>query len=153
VVVAVVAVDVVQMAVDQVIDVVAVRHRLVAAAGTVLVLLGVVAAAVLRRAAGRVLLAYFELVLLDAGLADVVQVAVVQVVHVVLVVHGGVAAAGTVLVTVVGVGGHGQYSFLRGMGWAGVQLGGVGQGIIEQIGNVPIGQGIKQVRPLAAAPD
>jgi hypothetical protein len=55
VVVAVVAVRVVQVAVHQVIDVVAVRHGLVAAARAVLVALVVLAAGVLRRAgrAGR----------------------------------------------------------------------------------------------------
>jgi hypothetical protein len=103
VVVAVITVRVVQMAFDQVIDVVAVRDSFVAAAGAVLVFLVVLAAIVLRGALGWVRGIDRELMLLDAAFADVVQVAVVQVVHVVFVANGGVAAAGAVLVRVVGM--------------------------------------------------
>jgi hypothetical protein len=78
VVVAVVAVGVVQMPLDQVIDVVAVRHRLVAAARPVLVLLVVPAAVVARRAGRRVGRADFQAVLLDGAGGHVVQVATVR---------------------------------------------------------------------------
>jgi hypothetical protein len=101
VVVAVVAVRVVQVAADEVIGVVAVGHGLVAAAGAVLVGLVVAVAGVGRRAGGRVGGADRQAVLLDAAAVGVVQVAVVQVIDVVFVLDGGVAAAGAVLVVVV----------------------------------------------------
>ena len=58
VVIAVVAMRMVQVAVDQVIDVVAVRHRFVAAFRPVSVVLGMAAACMLRRALGRVACIY-----------------------------------------------------------------------------------------------
>jgi hypothetical protein len=103
VVIAVIAVRVVQVAFDQVIDVVAVRNGFVAAARAVLVFLVVLAAIVLRSALGWVAGIDRELMLLDAAFGHVVQVAVVQVVHVAFVTDGGVAAAGAVLVCVVGM--------------------------------------------------
>jgi hypothetical protein len=101
VVVAVVAVRVVQVAVDQVVGVVAVRHRFVAAAGTVAVALVVTAAGVLRGAIGRVGRADLDRMALDAAFAHVVQVAVVQVIDVVAVLDGGVAAGWAMLVVVI----------------------------------------------------
>jgi len=80
VVVAVVAVRVVQVAADEVIDVVAVRHRLVPAALAVDVA-DLVAAAVVRRGTrGRVRGVDRQHVLVDVVAVRVVQVAVVQVV-------------------------------------------------------------------------
>jgi hypothetical protein len=77
-------------------------------------------------------------VLLDAGLAHVVQVAVVQVIDVAVVPDGFVAAIGAVLVLVVFVmDAHSSISFVRGHGHC-LQLGGVCQGVLKQIGNVPI---------------
>jgi hypothetical protein len=77
VVVAVVAVDVVQMAVHQVVHVVAVRDRLMATARAVPVPFGVPAAIVGRGAARRVRAGDRQVVLLDAVRRHVVQVAVV----------------------------------------------------------------------------
>src|SRR5947209_3035130 len=54
VIVAVIAVRMVQVTLDEVVRVIAVRDRFVAAAGAVRVVLGVGAAVVLRRAAGRI---------------------------------------------------------------------------------------------------
>ncbi len=101
VVVAVVAVRMVQVAVDEVIDVVAIRDGFVAAAGAVNVLLVVAAAGMLGRARGRVAGVDREGVVVDMVAVHVVQVAVVQVVGVALVLHGGVAAARAMLVAVV----------------------------------------------------
>ena len=103
VVVAVGTVRVVQVAAHQVVHVVAVRHRLVAALRPVLVVLRMVGAGMLRRALHGVRrgLLKVALVVLLAVLA--VQVALVQVVHMVTMLHGGVAAAVGVLVIVRGV--------------------------------------------------
>ena len=100
VVVAVVAVGVVQVAIDQVIDVVAVRHRFVAAAGAVAVALGVLAAVVAGRAGRGVGAPDRQGVLLDRAAVLVVQVAVVQVVGVAVVLDGRVAAVRPVLMGV-----------------------------------------------------
>jgi hypothetical protein len=101
VVVAVVAVRVVEVAVDEVIGVVTVRQSLMAAAGAVGVVLGVAGTAVLGRAVGRVGPTNFQGVLLDLPPGGVVQVAVMDVIHVAVVLDGGVAAAGAVLMIVV----------------------------------------------------
>jgi hypothetical protein len=74
----------------------------------------VLAAVMLRGAVGRVGGVHLKLVLLDAAGPHVVQVAVVQVVHVPVVSQAGVAAAGAVLVIVVRVrawGGQESSSF------------------------------------------
>jgi hypothetical protein len=96
VVVAVVAVAVVQPAIDEVIVVVAVRHQLVAAPL-------MVAGARGRSARRRVGLAHLDPVLVVVAVVPVVQVAVVQVVHVPVVLNAGVAAVAAVLVAVASV--------------------------------------------------
>jgi hypothetical protein len=110
VVVAVVAVRVVEVALDQVVDVVAVRDRLVPAARTVDVPGLVRAAVVVGRAACRKLAGDLEDVLVDVRLVRAVQVPAVQVVDVVAVLHGRVAAAGAVDVAVLAM-------LLAGHGW------------------------------------
>jgi hypothetical protein len=111
VVVAVVAVWVVKVTADQVVDVLAVRDRLVAAVRSVLVFVLVFGAVMAGRAVGGVGLADRQCVALDAALAVVVQLAVVEVIHVIVVADGGVTAAWAVLV-VVDVGGHAVTFFL-----------------------------------------
>jgi hypothetical protein len=105
VIVAVIAMRVVQMSIDQVIDVVAMRDRLVAAVGSVDVV-GVVLSLVIRRAGIRVLLADRDYVLIDMIAMRMVQVPIVQVVHVPVVLDRGVATvlAVLMLVVVAGVG-------------------------------------------------
>jgi hypothetical protein len=101
VIVAVIAVRMVQMAVHEVVDVVAVRHRFVAAAGAMDVTLRMAAAVVLGRTVGRVLLGHIDGVLLHLASFRVVQVAVVQIIDVVAVLDRGVAAAFAVVVIVI----------------------------------------------------
>jgi hypothetical protein len=103
VIVAVILVRMMQVAVDQVIDMVAVRDGFVAAARAVLMGPVVSAAGVFGRARGRVGGADLKLMLLDSLSAHVVKVAVVQVVRVVAVLDRGVATAGAVPVRMVGV--------------------------------------------------
>jgi hypothetical protein len=107
VVVAVVAVRVVQVAVHQIIDVLAVRDRLVAAVRPVLVCRVVGAARVFRRAGAGVGAVDFQLVFLDAAFAMVVQVAIVKVIDVVAVLDRRMTAIRAVLVVMFLVmGGH-----------------------------------------------
>lgn len=115
VVVAVVAVGVVEAAVDEVVDVVAVGHRFMSAAGTVVVPF---ATGVARgNAPVGVALGHFEGVLFHRAVGIlVVEVAVVEVVEVIAVLDRGMAAAGAVTMVVVFVlvdGIHGN-----GSGWA-----------------------------------
>jgi hypothetical protein len=98
VVVAVVAVRVMQVAVDQVIDVVAVRDGGVAAVGAVLMRFVMAAASVLGSAIGGIGYVDGEGVFLDFVRFDAVQVAVVQVIDVAVVDDAGVATTRAVLV-------------------------------------------------------
>ncbi len=98
-VVAVVAVWVVEVVVDQVVDVVAVRHRFVPASGPVLVA-GVVLGLVVSGAFGGIGVADHDRVLVDPAVVGVVQVSVVEIVHMPVVTDGGVAATWSVLVVV-----------------------------------------------------
>ena len=100
VVVAVVAVRMVQVAGHQVVHMVAVRHGFVTATGAVDVLPIVTGAGVLRRASGRVLAVHFQGVLVAMVAVRVVQVAVVQVIDVPGMLDGRVAAISAVLVRV-----------------------------------------------------
>lgn len=100
-VVAVVPVGVMEVPVDEVVDVVAVGHGLVSAAGAVDVTVLVPGAAVCGGAGGRVALAHLDHVLVHVVAVGVVEVAVVEVVHVVAVLDGDVATLGAVDVVVV----------------------------------------------------
>lgn len=102
-VVAVIAVRVVQVPIDEVVGVVAVWYRLVAATELVDVA-GLVAVARVIGGAG-VWMGCVDAddVLIDVTCVGVVQVTAVQVVDVTVVVNGGMAAVGTVLVGVIGM--------------------------------------------------
>jgi hypothetical protein len=143
VVVAVVAVGVVQVAIDEVIDVVAVRHRLMAAAGAVTVAVFVLAALVGNTAArvGRV---DRQGVLLDAVGGDVMQVAIVQVIDVAVVLDRRVTAVRAMLVVVVGVlVAHFRAPFGLLL-WDYIQFIGKGQLFLSQR-NIPILPGVRKV--------
>ncbi len=103
VVVAVIAVRMVQMAVDQVIHVVAVRHRFMPAARPMHMTGAMAGTVVLRRAAVRVGGADGDHVLVDMVAMHVMQVAVMQEIDVAFVAHRGVTALRAVLVLVMGV--------------------------------------------------
>jgi hypothetical protein len=109
-----IAVRMVQVPVHQIIDMVAVRDRLVPAAGAVLV-----GALCFGRAAGRIGRVYSDDMLVDVVAVHVVQVAVVQIVDVAIMADSDVTAIGAVLVGVVrmvmlAASGHGLRS-LRGV--------------------------------------
>jgi hypothetical protein len=109
------AVRVVQVSIDQVVDVIAVGHRLMAAVRAMVVVSGVLATIVVRSALRRVGGGHLQMVLFDALRPHVVQMAIVQVIDVALVADGRVATAGTVLVSMPGVmrrrAAHGSSSF------------------------------------------
>lgn len=88
-VIAVAFVRVMQVAVNDVIDVIAVRHGFMAAAVTVQ-MARFVARALVRRAAFGILGAHFEAMLVVMALVRMVQMAVVQVIDVAVVLNRGV---------------------------------------------------------------
>jgi hypothetical protein len=95
-VVAMATVRVMQVTIDEVITVVAVRNTLVTAAGSVRVRLVMSIAVVSRRAVRTVVAADLEHVLVDVAFVLVVQMAVMQVVGMAMVLDGQVAAIGAV---------------------------------------------------------
>jgi hypothetical protein len=100
VVVAVVAVRVMQVAINEVVNVVAVWHSLVPAAGSVhmvCIVFGLVAWST----HVRILLAHLDDMLIDVVAVRVMQMAIVQVVHMAIVSNGGMPAARTVLMVMV----------------------------------------------------
>jgi hypothetical protein len=104
-IVAVVAVRMLEVAADAVIDVIPVRNRLVTATRAVDMTHFVTAAAMIRGAAVGVVARDVDYVLVDMILMGVMEVTVVQVVDVAAMTHGGVATPRRVLVGMVGVGG------------------------------------------------
>lgn len=105
VVVAVPGVRVMQVPGDEVVDVIAVRDRFVTAARAVEMALGVTRAAVRRRARGGIGRADLEDALVDVPIVGVVEVAIVEVVDVVAMTDGEMAAVSAVDVIVIGMGG------------------------------------------------
>lgn len=100
VVVAVVAVGVVQVTIHQIVDVVAVRDRLVATPLAVDVVCVVAAAVMVGRAGGRVAVRDLDDVLIDVVTMGMVQVPIMQVVGVPIVLDGLMAASRAVDVVV-----------------------------------------------------
>jgi len=104
VIVAMVAVRVMQVVGDPVIHRIAVRYRLMAAPGTMHVARCMPGASMVRRAAVRVFARYVDHVLVDMVLVRVMKMAVMQVIDMAAVPHGWMSAAGAVPVSMVGVG-------------------------------------------------
>ncbi len=104
-IVAMVAVLVVEPAIDDIANVIAMRNGLVPATGGVLVA-GIVAAATLSAcgATAGVGAIHFQNMLLDRGASRVMQVPIVEIAHMIAVLNRSVAATGTMLMRVVGVG-------------------------------------------------
>jgi len=103
VVVAVVAMREMQVAIDQVIHMVAVRDHLMPTAGSVDVV-GVVAGAAMGRGTdGGIGFADRNHMLIDMVAVGEVQVAIVQIIDVAIVTNGGMAAIWTVLVGMIGM--------------------------------------------------
>ncbi len=100
-VVAVAIVRMVKMTVDKVIDVIAVGHRLMAAGRAMDVFDSVSATLVFRSADGRIRARKGDHVLVDVPFVKMVQMAIVQVVDVIVMLDGSMTAAGLVLMIVI----------------------------------------------------
>lgn len=98
-----VAVRMVQVAIDQVVDVVAMRNRLVTTSRAVLVARLMSGALVIGRAAIGVRSGDLDLVLVNVVGVHVMEMAVMQIIDVIAMLDSRVTAAGAVLVRVVGV--------------------------------------------------
>jgi hypothetical protein len=98
-----VAVRVVQVAIDEIVDVVAMRHGLVTAPGPVLVSRLMSRTLVLGRASVRVRSGDLDRVLVDVVGMHVMEMAVMEIIDVIAMLDRRVSAAGAVLVRVVGV--------------------------------------------------
>jgi hypothetical protein len=101
VIVAVVAVRMVQVARYQVVDMIAVRNRFMPAACAVDVCLGMPAALVLWRTPRRVRRSNLDATFVDVAVMELMQVPVVQVVDVAAMSDRAVAAVGTVLMRMI----------------------------------------------------
>jgi hypothetical protein len=111
VIIAVAGVDMVQPAIDQPVDMIAVRHRLVPAAGAMD--MGAdrrVGAAIRIGSRNR------DHMFIDMIAMDMVEMTIVQIIDMAIVAHGGVAAAGAMAVGMIGmlVAGHGQAFLFAG---------------------------------------
>lgn len=96
-----VAVREVQVPVHQIADVIAMRDRLVPTAGAMHMPGGVSAAGMRRRAGRRIAGGHFDAVLVDVIAMHVVQMPIVQVVHVIAMLDGRMPAIGPVNVAVI----------------------------------------------------
>jgi hypothetical protein len=98
-----VAMGMMQPAVDQIVGVITMRHRFVAAPRSVTMRRLVAATTMLSTAAVGIGVAHLDNVLLDPAVVLVMQMPVVEVIHVPAVTNRNMTAAGTMRVRVIGV--------------------------------------------------
>jgi hypothetical protein len=103
-VVAVITMRMVQVPIDEVVDVVPVGNRFMATTGPMEVIFGMATASMLGCAIGRVNHVDGEVMLHDAFGRVVVQVAIVEIIHMIAMLNRGVAAVRAVLMVVVVMG-------------------------------------------------
>lgn len=156
-VVAMVAVGMVQVSINEVVHMVAVRNGFVAAARTMDVTRCVSCAGVLGRAGVRIRWSHGDDVLVNVLIVRMVQVAVMQVVDVALVNHGGVAASWSMLmimVLMVGLVACGHNDLLRaGRLQKSCGLSRMGEDVVQQGAYMLVGQGVEDVLGVASARD
>lgn len=116
-VIAMIAVRMVQVPGNVIIDMIAVWHRFMAAARAMAMIRFVTAAAMTRGAAIGIVAGHADHMLVDMAFVRVVKMAVMQVVDVIAVAHGRVPATGPMLMSVIRVvwfrtSGHCESSFL-----------------------------------------
>jgi hypothetical protein len=102
-IITVIAVGMVQMVRHEIVDVVAMRNRFVAAARTMNVSSIMSTAAMVGRATIRVLVAHFNPMFVHVIGVRMVKMAIVEIIHMIPVPDGNVAAAGSMRVVVVGM--------------------------------------------------
>jgi hypothetical protein len=101
VIVAMIAVRMVEMPIDQVIHVIAMRHGLMSTSWTVYMARLVTAAAMIWRAMVWILCAHFDHMLIDMIVMGMMEMAVMQIVDVVAMTNGSMAAARAMLMIVI----------------------------------------------------
>lgn len=151
-VVAMAAVRVVQMAIDQIVDMVAMRHGFMAATGPMDMAGGMAGARMVRRASDRIGRRRFDMVFIDMIAVQVMQMPVMQIIDMALVADGGMAAGRAMLVgmlVVMGLvaGRHG----LRSLGkWSTATVfNGMVDGVLNQCQDMVIGDRVKDMLRLA----
>jgi hypothetical protein len=97
------AMRMVQMAIDQIIDMVAMRHGFMPATRPMDMPGGMAGAGVIGRAIGRIGRRRFDPVFIDMVAVQVMEMPVMQIIDMVLVADGGMAAGRAVLMRVLGV--------------------------------------------------
>ena len=102
----------VKMTSDEVVDVIAMGHGLVAAAGAMDVGAVVGAALMAGRAVGRIRPGESDYMLIDMAIVEMMQMAIVQIVYVVIVLDGSMTTTGFVLMVVTRMGITGRHSKL-----------------------------------------
>jgi hypothetical protein len=152
-IIAVITVRMVQMAGDEAVDVVAVWDCFVAATGSMHMSSIMSGAAMVGRATIRVLVTHSNPMLVHMIRMRMVKMAVVEIVHVVAVPDGNVAAAGSMRVVVVGMvrkiaSGHFEVLSLKSVVFAGVR-----DGVLDQLEHMGIGDRVDRVLALAPALD
>lgn len=100
-IIAVAVVLMVQVAFNQVVDVIAMRYSLVPAVSAMLVLCIVAVAGMAVGAGSRIGFAHGNDVLVDVSLVDAMEMTVMEVIDVILMLNGGVSAVSAMLVGVV----------------------------------------------------
>ncbi len=103
-IVAVIAVRMMQVAGNAIIYMIAMWHRLMATPKTMYMVRRMAATAVIAGAAVRVIARHLDPVLIDMAVMRVMKMTVVQIIHMAAVVHGGMAAARPMLMRVVEMG-------------------------------------------------
>ncbi len=98
-----IAVRMVQVAVDKIIDVVPMRHGLMPAARAMHMLRLVTAAAVIRRALIGIFRTHLDAMFIHVLAVRMMEMAIMQIVDVIAVANGRVAAAGAMLMVVIGM--------------------------------------------------
>ena len=111
-VIAVAIVRMVKMSVDEVVNVITMRYRFMAAVGAMDVGVFMGIALVARSADGRICWREGNHVLVDVAVVEMMQVAIVQIVNVILVLDGSMTATGLMLMVVTGMGVTGRHSEL-----------------------------------------
>lgn len=101
VIIAVVAMRMVQVSINEIVDMAAVRDGFVAASGTVLVIGIVTVAAMIGRARIRIFRRHFDYVLIDVIAMRVMQMPVMQIIDMIIVAHRSVPAIRAVLMRMI----------------------------------------------------
>ncbi len=156
--VAVASVGMMEVAIDQIIHMIAMGDGGVAAIGPVDVGRVMAAAKMRRCAVGRILRGDLEHAFVVVAIMRLMEVAIMQEVDVVAVGDGEVAAAFAVLMLVLGMGYtrhdllHSFFETFGGFG-GGQAFAGMSQGIRNQFGDMRVGEAIENVLTIAAAAD